>query len=45
MIWLNFKTWSTYKFKNTKNYVWYWERFYKNGHLWTPLIILKIKKL
>lgn len=43
MIWLNFDTWYKYKIKRTKNKVWYWERYYKNGHRWTPFIILKIK--
>lgn len=39
---LNFDNWSYYKFSSAFNLSWSLERYYKNGHRWTPFVFLKV---
>jgi hypothetical protein len=41
---INYGVWSGYKFSNAFGLSWQWKRYYKKGHLWTPIIILSVKK-
>jgi hypothetical protein len=41
---INYKGWSSYKFSNALGLIWQWKRYYRKGHLWTPFIILSVKK-
>lgn len=45
MIWLNYKGWATHKFSTRFKRAWIWKRIYRNGHRWTPFIVLEIKKI
>ena len=49
MIWLNYRTWSYYKFAKVLNFVFIWKRWYRKRYgvryRWTPIIYLKIKKI
>ena len=44
MIWINYGTWGLHKFSDRFNMTWTWKRYYKNGHRWTPIIYLEVKK-
>jgi hypothetical protein len=38
------RTWSNKKLFKKFGYDFYFERYYKNGHRWTPIVFLNLKK-